>query len=83
MATVTATEAKQTFSAVLQACEHEPVFIQKQKRDVAVVLSLQDYQRLTAVNLLEFQRFCDGVGRKAAERGMDEATLNQLLIQDD
>lgn len=83
MQTFTATEAKQTFSAVLQACEREPVYIQKQKRDVAVVLSLQEYQRLTAAHLSEFQRFCDEAGQKAALQGMDEATLAQLLAQDD
>ncbi len=47
MLTISATDAKQAFATVLESAAREPVLIQKQKRDVAVVLSIADYERLT------------------------------------
>jgi prevent-host-death family protein len=82
MRTVTASEAKQGFASVLQRCEHEPVVIQKQKRDVAVVMSMQEYARLTRLNVAEFQRFCDTVGNAASQAGLTEESLDALLRDD-
>ena len=79
MRTVTASEAKQSFASVIEAAGREPVVIQRQKRDVAVVLSMAEYERLTRLNVAEFQRFCDQVGERAAEAGMDETVLASLL----
>ena len=76
---VSATDAKQTFSAVLDAAQREPVVIRRQRRDVAVVLSVQEYEKLTALNIAEFQRFCDRIGERAAERGMTEEKLDEIL----
>lgn len=76
---VSATDAKQTFSAVLDAAQREPVVISRQRRDVAVVLSVQEYEKLTALNIAEFQRFCDRIGERAAERGMTEDRLAEIL----
>jgi len=76
---VSATEAKQALSAVLDAAQREPVVIRRQKRDIAVLLSMQDYEKLTAVNVGEFQRFCDRVAERAAARGMTEEKLAQIL----
>jgi prevent-host-death family protein len=74
MHTVNATEAKQEFAKLIEIAAREPVLIQRQKRDVAVVLSIQEYQRLTRLNVAEFQRFCDRVGEAAEAAGMTEAT---------
>lgn len=79
MRTVTASEAKQSLASVIEAAGREPVVIQRQKRDVAVVLSMAEYERLTRLNVAEFQRFCDRVGERAAEAGMDETVLASLL----
>lgn len=79
---VSATEAKQTLSRILDAAQREPVVIQRQNRDIAVLLSVQDYERLTALNIDDFQRFCDKIGAQARERGLTEEKLNELL-QDD
>lgn len=76
---VSATEAKQGFAEVLDAAQREPVVIRRQKRDVAVLLSVTEYEKLTRLNIEEFQRFCDMVGERAAERGMTEEKLAELL----
>lgn len=57
---------------VLDAAQREPVIIRRQNRDVAVLLSPQDYERLRALNAMDFQQFCDRVAEKAAARGMTE-----------
>jgi prevent-host-death family protein len=76
---VSATEAKQTLSAVIDAAQREPIVIQRQKRDVAVVLSVQEYQRLTALNVEGFERFCDRIGEQAKARGLTEEKLGEIL----
>jgi prevent-host-death family protein len=81
MQTVTASQAKQSLAAVLEACVREPVLIQRQQRDVAVVLSVQEYERLTQLNVAEFQRFCDAVGQRAAKAGLTEKKLAKLLAE--
>lgn len=82
MRTVTATEAKQGLAAVIEAAAREPVIIQRQKRDVAVVLSMQEYERLVRLNVAEFQRFCDAVGAGAEKAGLTEEKLSDLLADD-
>ncbi len=82
MRTVSATEAKQSLAAVLDAAQREPVVIRRQKRDVAVMLSVREYERLVAVNIAEFQDFCDRIGEAAATRGMSEDKLQEILADD-
>jgi prevent-host-death family protein len=79
---VSATEAKQALAAVLDAAQREPVVIRRQQREVAVILSMQEYERLTALNIEEFQRFCDRIGEQAKERGLTEEKLSELLVSD-
>jgi len=76
---VSATEAKQKLAALLDASQRGPVTIRRQKRDVAVVLSPREYERLRALNAAEFQRFCDRVAAGAARRGLTAGKLAKML----
>jgi prevent-host-death family protein len=76
---VTASEAKQGLAGVLESCVREPVVIRRHERDVAVVMSMQEYERLTRLNVAEFQRFCDAVGASAQKVGLTEEKLAELL----
>jgi len=76
---VTATDAKQRLAALLDAAQREPVVIRRQKRDVAVILSAEEYDRLRSFNVAEFDRFCDRVGAKATARGLTARKLQQIL----
>ena len=78
-----ATEAKQRLAELLDAAQREPVVIRRQKRDVAVVMSPQEYDRLRGANVAEFQRFCDRIGARAKRRGLTEKKLQQLLADGD
>ncbi len=46
MAEISATDAKNKFGEVLEMVRKEPVLIQKNGREVAVVLSAEDYAEL-------------------------------------
>ena len=76
---VSATDAKQRLAALLDAAQREPVVIRRQKRDVAVILSTQEYERLCALNADAFQRFCDRVAERAAAHGLTENKLAEIL----
>jgi prevent-host-death family protein len=79
MRTVSATDAKQRLAALLDAAQREPVVIRRQNRDVAVIMSAEEYERMRDLNNAEFQQFCDRVGSKAAARGLNEKILAKLL----
>ena len=78
---VSASDAKQRLAALLDAVQREPVTIRRQNREVAVVISPADYQRLRGTNIDEFQRFCDRVSADAKSRGLTEEKLDRLLSE--
>jgi len=82
MRTVSASEAKQGLAGVIESARKGPVIIQRQKRDVAVVLSPEEYERLVHLNVNEFRRFCDQIGGKAEAAGLTQEKLDQLLADD-
>ncbi len=82
MRTITASEAKQGFANLIDTASREPVVIQRQKRNVAVMLSMAEYERLTRLNVAEFQRFCDRIGSQAEAAGLNETKLAELLAAD-
>ena len=79
MKTVSATEAKQRFAAIIDAAQREPVHVRRQKRDVAVILSAEEYDRIRGANIEELDRLCERVSRQAAERGLTDKILAELL----
>lgn len=83
MRSISASEAKQSLAAVLDTAQREPVLIRRHDRDIAVVVSPHEYERLRALNVAEFQRFCDLVAERAAARGMTPEILEQLLSDED
>jgi prevent-host-death family protein len=82
MRSISATDAKQRLAALLDAAQREPIVIRRQKRDIAVVLSAQEYARLRALNIAEFDEFCDRIGARARKRGLTARKLAKLLSKD-
>lgn len=80
---MTATEAKQNLAALIDAAQREPVVVRRHDRDVAVVLSPQEYDRLRGATLQEFQRLCDEIAERAAARGLTPEILDDILKDDD
>ncbi len=79
---ISATEAKQSLSRVLENAQREPIVIQKQKRNVAVMLSMKEYEKLTAINLEDFEKFCDLLARRAVESGLTQEKLTEIISED-
>lgn len=46
---VTATEAKTNFGKILRQIMREPVFIEKSGKEIAVILSIEEYQHLVTI----------------------------------
>ena len=76
---ISATEAKQKLASVLDAAQTEPVMIRRQNREVAVMLSPREYERLRGMNIAEFEQFCDRIGEAARQRGLTEDKLAAIL----
>ncbi len=79
---VSASDTKQRLAAILDAAQREPVMIRRQKRDIAVLLSAEEYARVCAMNRDAFLRFSDRVSTHAVARGLTEQTLNVILADE-
>ena len=83
MKSVAATEAKNRLGAILDGAQREPIVIRRQDREIAVVLSMADYERLRAGNIQAFLDLRKTVAAEAAAKGLTEKRLAELLAGDD
>lgn len=83
MISYSASEAKQNFAAMLDAAAKEPVVIRRHDRDVAMVISPEEYRRLHRLNVEEFLALCDRIGAEAEKKGMTDEILAEILASDD
>lgn len=83
MKSVAATEAKNRLGAILDAAQREPIVIRRQDRDIAVVLSMADYDRLRSANVRAFLDLRNEVAAEAAKAGLTDERLAELLNDDD
>ncbi|MGD0683082.1 MAG: type II toxin-antitoxin system Phd/YefM family antitoxin [Terracidiphilus sp.] len=79
MPTVSATHAKQNFAAILDQSQREPVRIQRHDREVAVLVSADEYERIHQLRVKELIRLSEENGRYAESQGMTDELLEQLL----
>ena len=83
MKTVAATEAKNRLGAILDAAQREPIVIRRQDRDIAVVLSMADYDRLRSANVGAFLDLRNEIATEARKAGLTAERLQELLTDDD
>ena len=83
MKSVAATEAKNRLGAILDEAQREPIVIRRQDRDIAVVMSMAEYERLRAGNIQAFLDLRNEVAAQAAASGLTEERLAKLLTADE
>lgn len=79
MPTVSATHAKQNFAAILDQAQREPVRIRRHDREVAVLISPEEFERLQKDRWEEFNRLSSIAAEQAKSKGLDESTLAEIL----
>jgi prevent-host-death family protein len=83
MKRVAATEAKNRLGAILDDAQREPIVVRRQDRDIAVILSMADYERLRSGNHEAFVEMRRAVAAQTAANGLTPTTLARLLADDD
>lgn len=83
MQTVSATHAKQNFAAILDQSQREPVRIQRHDRDVAVLISAEEYEKIHQLRVKELLRFTEETSKYAESQGMTDELLEKLLADEE
>jgi antitoxin Phd len=79
MRTVSITNAKQRFADLLDAAQREPIVIRQKTRNVGVLVSVEEFEKVRHLNTAEFQDYCDGISARASTRGLTAAKLKRVL----
>lgn len=66
-------------TTLVDAAQHEPVFIERDQQEVAVLVSARDYDRLSGKATREFNALCDQIADEAAASGLTEEKLQEIL----
>ena len=82
MRTVTTREAESAFTKVIEAAQREPVAVTENGEPSAVVMSYDDYQRITGRARRELLETMQRMRAYAAEQGLTEAKLDELLADE-
>jgi hypothetical protein len=83
MKVMTVAEARATLDKVLEGLAEDSVILKKDERDVAAVISIEDYEKLRRLKVEEFIALCERAGRQAEARGLTEEKLTEFLRADD
>jgi prevent-host-death family protein len=75
----TNTDTESKLTTLLDAAQSEPVIIERDQQEVAVILSARDYDRLSGKATREFLEFCDKMADEAAANGLTEEKLQEIL----
>lgn len=83
MQTISSSEARNNLASILERAQREPIAIQKQGRNAAVLLSYEEYERLTGDPARRFHSICERIAANAKERGLTDEVFNQIMTQSD
>ena len=82
MKEIAAREARNRFGHLLDAARGAPVRLTKKGRPVGVVMSMRQYERLRGAAWDRLTDTLDRLGAEAAARGLTDARLDALLVDD-
>jgi prevent-host-death family protein len=75
----TASDTDAKLTTLLETAQREPVFIERDEKEVAVILSARDYDRLSGKAARTFNEICDQMAKEAAANGLTEEILEEIL----
>lgn len=82
MKSYTALEAKNRFGELIEAAQRQPVGITRNGRPSVVVISADSYARRQRMARQRLRQAMQRAGEHATAQGMDERTLEQLLVDE-
>lgn len=82
MREVTARDGKNRFGQLLQSAQQGPVRVTRNGTPVAVVMSVQQFERLRGTTWERLIATMDRLGEEAYGRGLTDAVLESLLADD-
>jgi prevent-host-death family protein len=82
MRNATPIQNEQQFSALVQAAQSGPVTIERQNRELAVILSIGDYERTRAVHLERLDELGAEISAEAKAKGLTEEILKRMLADE-
>jgi prevent-host-death family protein len=81
---ISASDARNNLSELIAKSMKEPIVIQQYGRDSAVIISKQDYDRVTGRSSFdEIDELCKQVSANAKKKGLTESKLKKLLEVDE
>ena len=81
MTEISATQAKQQFAALLDAAQRGPVRIKRHDREVAVLISAEEYEKMVRDRWREFDRLSALASAEAQANGLTEEILQEILAE--
>ena len=82
MRTVSSIDAKNRFGQLLDAAQRAPVTVTKKGRPAAVVMSIEDYERMQGAAWKRLFETMERAREEAARRGLTDELLDELLADE-
>ncbi len=79
MKSIDEAEAQARLDEILTEVQDEPIVIQRKHDDIAILLSMPDYERLRFGAVRAFLDLRNDIAREASAAGLTEERLSQLL----
>ncbi len=83
MQTASSSDVRNNLAAMINSVQIEPLTIQKQGRNEAVLMSYEEYEKLSNASVIAFNTLCDYIGERAESRGLTEEKLAKILTKND
>jgi antitoxin Phd len=82
MRMISSIDAKNRFGQLLDAAQRAPVTVTKKGRPAAVVMSIEDYERMRGAAWKRLSETMATARTEAAERGLTDEVLDELLAHE-
>jgi len=82
MKSIDEAEAQARLDEILDDAQRQPILIRRQGEEIAMLLSMAEYERLRTAAVREFLVLRNEIAREANAAGLTEEGLSELLTDD-